>query len=186
MFSICIALSKNRIGWLLFNTAGEDVLREFKREKFLRKEHNDNRKDIARRRVSLRINADKNNVLNCVFNSSESDNVPSTTMKPFEIRPGDELSLEANLRAINALKNAKEYSIDGEQDITQNIFEKLIIKDPAEFRNKTFMEHLQDLPYNETIFTKKLEEFFYTGLHLTFCRKRDDTLAIVSDRLRIK
>lgn len=52
--------------------------------------------------------------------------------------------------------------------------------EPQEFRNKSFMSHLQNIPYNETILTKKMEEYFYNGLHMTFCRKRDDTLAIVS------
>ncbi|XP_060522348.1 MOXD1 homolog 1 [Cylas formicarius] len=107
----------------------------------------------------------------------ESENLPSTTPKPFETRPGDEMSPEANMRAIMALRNAKEYSIDGDT-ADQNLFDKLVIKDPEEFRNKTFTAHLQSIPYNETVLTKKMEEYFYNGLHLTFCRKRDDTLAI--------
>lgn len=108
----------------------------------------------------------------------ETEYSPATiTQKPFESRPGDEMSPEANLRAIMALKNAKEYSIEGETS-DQSVFEKLIIKEPSEFRNKTFMSHLQNIPYNETILTKKMEEYFYNGLHMTFCRKRDDSLAI--------
>ncbi|KAJ8944429.1 hypothetical protein NQ318_002125 [Aromia moschata] len=85
---------------------------------------------------------------------------------------------EANQRAMLALRNAKEYSIEGENGEGRSVFDKLVIKDPAEFRNLTFTDHLQNIPYNETIFTKKMEEYFYKGLHLTFCRKRDDTLAI--------
>lgn len=57
----------------------------------------------------------------------ETENVPSSTQKPFEIHPGDEMSPEANLKAIMALRNAKEYSIEGET-IENSVFEKLIIK----------------------------------------------------------
>ncbi|XP_018561824.1 MOXD1 homolog 1 [Anoplophora glabripennis] len=109
---------------------------------------------------------------------TESETETTTTPKPFENRPGDEMSPEANMRAIIALRNAKEYSIVGENGQTQNMFDKLVIKEPLEFRNLSFSDHLQNIPYNETIFTKKMEEYFYKGLHLTFCRKRDDSLAI--------
>ncbi|XP_066153035.1 MOXD1 homolog 1 [Euwallacea fornicatus] len=105
------------------------------------------------------------------------ENVPVSTRKPFQINPGDELSPEANSRAIMELRNAKEYVIEGES-AENNLFERLVIKEPQEFRNKSFMMHLQSIPYNETILTKKMEEYFYKGLHMTFCRKRDDTLAI--------
>lgn len=118
----------------------------------------------------------------CFCYSSEIVEKPqSTTKKPlFQYNPGDETNPEANRRAILALQNAKEFSIEGETSEGTSVFDKLIIKDPAEFRNKTFTSHLQNIPYNETILTKKMEEYFYTGLHLTFCRKRDDSLAIVS------
>ncbi|RZC38667.1 MOXD1 -like 1 [Asbolus verrucosus] len=104
---------------------------------------------------------------------------PATPIKPlFAYKPGDEMSPEANRRAIIALQNAKDYTIEGDTYEGQTMFDKLVIKEPEEFRNKTFMDHLQDIPYNETLLTKKMEEYFYTGLHLTFCRKRDDSLAI--------
>ncbi|CAH0564397.1 unnamed protein product [Brassicogethes aeneus] len=103
----------------------------------------------------------------------------STTSKPlFQYKPGDELNPEANRKAILALQMAKEFSIEGETTDSISVFDKLIIKEPMEFRNKSFSNHLLNIPYNETILTKKIEEYFYTGLHLTFCRKRDDTLAI--------
>lgn len=90
------------------------------------------------------------------------------------------MSPEANNRAIIALKNAKDYTIEGEYGGESGILEQLIIKEPLEYQNKTFMSHLQNLPFNENSVTKNIEKFFYTGLHLTFCRKRDDTPAIVS------
>ncbi|XP_028151667.2 MOXD1 homolog 1 [Diabrotica virgifera virgifera] len=107
------------------------------------------------------------------------DGEPATsTLNPFITKPGDELSSEANHLAIVALKNAKDYVIEGYQDEWHAVFDKLVIKEPQEFRNLTFTEHLHNMPYNETIFTKTMEKYFYEGLHLTFCRKRDDTLAI--------
>lgn len=92
------------------------------------------------------------------------------------------MSPEANMRAIIALQNAKDYTIEGDYSDGRTMFEKLIIKEPAEFRNKTFMDHLQNIPFNESLLTRNIEAYFYTGLHLTFCRKRDDSLAIVSMR----
>ncbi|KAG5898698.1 hypothetical protein JTB14_030648 [Gonioctena quinquepunctata] len=41
------------------------------------------------------------------------------------------------------------------------------------------------MPYNEAVFTKKMEEYFYKGLHLTFCRKRDDSLVIKEDIVKL-
>lgn len=112
--------------------------------------------------------------------SVEAETLTTTTLKPFVNKPGDELSREANLKAVAALRNAKEYSIEGENSAGKNVFDKLVIKEPSEFKNITFTDHLQHIPYNETLLTKQLEEHFYRGLHLTFCRKKDDSLAIVS------
>jgi hypothetical protein len=106
---------------------------------------------------------------------------PPTPVKPlFPYTPGDEMSPEANRRAIIALQNAKDYTIEGDSQEGQTLFDKLIIEEPDEFRNKSFMDHLQDIQFNESLITEKIEEYFYTSLHLTFCRKRDDSLAIVS------
>lgn len=115
----------------------------------------------------------------------EAENLPTTTSKPFVNKPGDELSPEANRRAIVALRNAKEYSIEGENSVGKNVFDKLIIKEPSEFKNRTLSDHLHRIPYNETLLTKQLEDYFYRGLHLTFCRKRDDSLAFVSIKISI-
>lgn len=80
-----------------------------------------------------------------------------------------------------AIQNAKDYTIEGVEETSQsaNFFERLVIKEPSEFRNKTFMAHLDNMPFEESV-AKQIEQHFYTGLHLTFCRKNDDTLAIVS------
>lgn len=121
-----------------------------------------------------------------IFYSSETSTTPPTVRTSlFTYKPGDENSPEANARAILAIQNAKAYTIDGEVAGGATPFEKLIIKEPMEFQNKTFMAHLENMPYKEVLLTKKMEEYFHTGLHLTFCRKRDDTLAIVSELLII-
>ncbi|KAK9887700.1 hypothetical protein WA026_000021 [Henosepilachna vigintioctopunctata] len=110
---------------------------------------------------------------------SDTPSSPVTTSSPpFRYNPGDEISQEANRRAVVALQNAKDYHIDLSGQQSRSIFDELIIKEPLEFQNKSFMTHLQSIPYNEPLLTKKMEEYFYTGLHLTFCRKRDDSLAI--------
>ncbi|XP_044759194.1 MOXD1 homolog 1 [Coccinella septempunctata] len=110
---------------------------------------------------------------------SDTAQSTSTTTSPlFGYSPGDEMSPEANRRAVVALQNARDYSIDLHSQQSRNLFDELIIKEPQEFQNKSFTTHLQNIPYSEPLLTKKMEEYFYTGLHLTFCRKRDDSLAI--------
>lgn len=104
--------------------------------------------------------------------------------KPFVNKPGDELTPEVNLKSIAALRNSREYTIEGENNAGKSVFDRLVIKEPSEFKNLTFTDHLHHIPYNETLFTQQLEEFFYKGLHLTFCRKTDDSLAIVSKFLK--
>ncbi|KAF2880698.1 hypothetical protein ILUMI_25476, partial [Ignelater luminosus] len=111
--------------------------------------------------------------------------IPETTATPAlsttslfpPYRPGDENSIEANQKAIIALQNAREFT-EGDTSAGLGPLDRLIIKEPLEFQNKSFMSHLQSLPYNETLLTKRIEEYFYHGLHLTFCRKRDDSLAM--------
>lgn len=105
--------------------------------------------------------------------------VQTTTPKPFESEPGDEMSYEANRRAILALQRAREYTIEGDNN-DNDILNKLVVEEPPQFRNHTFMEILHNLPYNETIFTSKVEEYFYKGLHLTFCRVQNVSVVIVS------
>lgn len=116
-----------------------------------------------------------------ILHGGQELRISPTTLQPplFSYKPGDEHSPEANKKAILALQNAKDYTIESESSSwSTNILDNLIIKEPLEFRNKSFLAHLDALPYKEPIFTQKIEEYFYTGLHLTLCRKRDDTLAM--------
>lgn len=118
-----------------------------------------------------------------LLGNPEAEKPQATTKKPlFQYMPGDENSPEANHRAILALKNAKGYKIDTEDEVaSNNILDQLIIEMPLEFQNKSFLAHLDALPYSEVSLTQKIEEYFYKGLHQTFCRKRDDSLAMVSE-----
>lgn len=86
------------------------------------------------------------------------------------------MSAEANLKIEQAIRQAREYTIEGEDLLTRGPLDQLVIKEPQEFRNKTFMSHLNEIPWEEELLTKRIEESFYSGQHLTFCRKRDDTL----------
>ncbi|XP_022911259.2 MOXD1 homolog 1 [Onthophagus taurus] len=96
----------------------------------------------------------------------------------FTYQPGDEYSAEAHQRAVEAILKADPYLIETDPEQQQSPFGRLIIKEPFEFQNKSFLAHLQDIPYEEALITKKIEEYFHKGLHLTFCRKRDGSLAI--------
>lgn len=42
------------------------------------------------------------------------------------------------------------------------------------------MSHLNEIPWNEELLTKRIEESFYFGQHLTTCMKTDSTLFFVS------
>ncbi|XP_011861673.1 PREDICTED: MOXD1 homolog 1 [Vollenhovia emeryi] len=59
-----------------------------------------------------------------------------------------------------------------------NIYARLIIEKPEEFRNRTIAEHMMALPWTEDLLTRAIENYLYYGDHLTFCRKADDELAI--------
>lgn len=51
----------------------------------------------------------------------------------------------------------------------------LLIKEPPEFRNKSFIAHLNEIAWNEPLLTKEIEKRLYKDAHMTFCKKRDDT-----------
>lgn len=101
------------------------------------------------------------------------------------LTPGAENSADANFSEEQALKQARYYTVEGEGDPSGGPLDQLIIKEPQEFRNKSFISHLNEIPWEEPLLTKRFEESFNMGPHLTFCRKRDDTLAFVSILLYI-
>lgn len=55
-----------------------------------------------------------------------------------------------------------------------------MIWEPPEFRNKSFMAHLNEMPWAEPLLTEQIEKTLYKGMHMTFCKKRDDTWGVVS------
>lgn len=65
--------------------------------------------------------------------------------------------------------------------ILVNLFftEELVIWEPSEFRNKSFMAHLNEMPWAETLLTEQIEKRLYKGMHMTFCKKKDDTWGVV-------
>jgi hypothetical protein len=90
-------------------------------------------------------------------------------------------SLEAfpELQELNPGIN-KDSSLQSYDDQGVGLLGQLVIKEPQEFRNKTFIAHLNEIPWNEPLLTKRIEDTLYKGKHMTFCRKRDDSLAAVS------
>lgn len=63
---------------------------------------------------------------------------------------------------------------------TFNLFlDKLIISDPAEFHDRTFLTHLYQLPWQEALFTRRVEQLILTGKHMTFCRVSKEHMSVV-------
>lgn len=49
-----------------------------------------------------------------------------------------------------------------------------------EFHDRTFLSHLNLLPWTEPLFTKRVEYSMINGKHMTFCRVANDGVSIVS------
>ncbi|XP_073844167.1 MOXD1 homolog 1 [Musca autumnalis] len=73
-----------------------------------------------------------------------------------------------------------------EEDILyeESLLNKLIISDPVEFHDRTFLSHLNQLPWSEPLFTKRVEQSMINGKHMTFCRVSNDALSIPSEIIR--
>lgn len=69
------------------------------------------------------------------------------------------------------------FTIDDSNE--QNLFRDLEIMEPIEFQNKTFQQHLENLPWEDSLLTKTIERRLINGKHMTFCRLHNDTLALV-------
>ncbi|EFN82136.1 MOXD1-like protein 1 [Harpegnathos saltator] len=79
---------------------------------------------------------------------------------------------------LTALKAMKEYTEETEND---NVFTRLVIEDPVEFQNRTMAEHILALAWTDELLARSIEKNLYQGKHMTFCRKRDDKLALPAD-----
>ncbi|KAI5712495.1 hypothetical protein M8J75_008771 [Diaphorina citri] len=78
--------------------------------------------------------------------------------------------------AILTIKNMADYTVDETHET--NLFQDLMIQEPAEFQDKTFLDHLIDVPWDEPLLTRRVEETLYKGKHINFCRLSNDTLAM--------
>lgn len=64
---------------------------------------------------------------------------------------------------------------------TLGIFtDKLIISDPVELHDRSFMAHLNQLPWTAPLFTRRVEQTVLTGKHMTFCRVSNESISVVS------
>ena len=61
-----------------------------------------------------------------------------------------------------------------------HFLDKLVISDPIEFHDRTFLSHLNQLPWFEPLFTKRVEQIMIMGKHMTFCRLSNESISIVS------
>ncbi|XP_012253301.2 MOXD1 homolog 1 [Athalia rosae] len=93
-------------------------------------------------------------------------------------RPGGEMDQKLIKEAENALRAMRDYTEEHEED---NVFARLIIETPKEFGGRTLAEHMLALPWTEELLARSIERSLYHGRHMTFCRKRDDKLAVPAD-----
>ncbi|KAK9299586.1 hypothetical protein QLX08_007402 [Tetragonisca angustula] len=108
--------------------------------------------------------------------------ISSTGQQQLPIYPATRLSEEIDEKLIREAKSAlmamKDYTVENDND---NVFSRLIIEEPEEFRGRTLAEHMLALPWTEELLARSIERSLYHGRHMTFCRKRDDKLALPSD-----
>jgi hypothetical protein len=52
----------------------------------------------------------------------------------------------------------------------------LVINDPVEFHDRTFMSHLYQLPWDDASYASQLEHLMTTGSYMLFCRVSNDSL----------
>ncbi|KAF4518098.1 hypothetical protein B566_EDAN007799, partial [Ephemera danica] len=120
--------------------------------------------------------------IEALWNPRRTTASPSASGSLFPDHPpgGGHIDDEANQKAISILQNMKEYSLEPAEGagITQSLFTDLQIRLPLEFQNKSFAAHLIDLPWAESLLTQRIEESFRHGPHMTFCRLKDDQLAL--------
>ncbi|XP_034191796.2 MOXD1 homolog 1 isoform X1 [Osmia lignaria lignaria] len=108
--------------------------------------------------------------------------IPSTGTQQLPVypatRPSEEIDEDLIEEAKSALKAMRDYTAEEDND---NVFSRLIIEKPDEFRGRTLAEHMLALPWTEELLARSIEWSLYHGRHMTFCRKRDDKLALPAD-----
>ncbi|CAK9817540.1 MOXD1 homolog 1 [Anthophora quadrimaculata] len=119
-----------------------------------------------------------------LFLTTRTDTVtiPSTGQQQLPIYPATRASEEIDedliKEAKSALRAMRDYTVEHEND---NVFSRLIIEEPEEFRGRTLAEHMLAMPWTEELLARSIEQSLYHGRHMTFCRKRDDKLALPAD-----
>lgn len=78
--------------------------------------------------------------------------------------------LEIDVKQRSADETAKQGDDQG-----VGLMKELVIVEPSEFLNKSFMDHLNEMPWEEPLLTEQIEKSLYNGMHMTFCKKRDDS-----------
>lgn len=64
----------------------------------------------------------------------------------------------------------------GYRDCKIIISDKLVINDPVEFHDRTFMSHLYQLPWDDASYASQLEHLMTTGRYMLFCRISNDSI----------
>lgn len=107
--------------------------------------------------------------------------VTSTTPPSFpKLSLDAEINEAMNEEAISTLKKMADFSIEGGTGSENSLFDSLIIEEPEEFHNRSFINHLHKLPWAEELLTQTIEKTVYRGKHMTFCRLHNDSLQTVS------
>ncbi|XP_054267311.1 MOXD1 homolog 1-like [Macrosteles quadrilineatus] len=100
----------------------------------------------------------------------------STTPPTFpKLSMDDEVDEAANQEAISTLRKMADFSII-EGGGESSLFDNLIIEEPEEFHNRSFVGHLHKMPWSEQLLTDTIETTMYHGKHMTFCRLYNDSL----------
>ena len=56
------------------------------------------------------------------------------------------------------------------------ILDKLVINDPVEFHDRSFMSHLHQLPWEDSSYASQLELLMTTGRYMLFCRISNESI----------
>ncbi|XP_044004741.1 MOXD1 homolog 1 [Aphidius gifuensis] len=108
--------------------------------------------------------------------------IPPTVQQQLPVypatRPSEKINYEIIKEAESTIKAMQEFT---EQASDDNVFARLVIEDPEEFRGRTLAQHMVNIPWTEESLTRSFENSLYNGRHMTFCRKRDDKLALPSN-----
>ncbi|KAG5679456.1 hypothetical protein PVAND_009021 [Polypedilum vanderplanki] len=84
-----------------------------------------------------------------------------------------------------SLTNEIKNSIDEEQEYYQrSILTQLIISDPVEFHDRTFMTHLKQLPWEDQSFAKQFENVMSTGSYMLFCRVSNRSISVPQEIIK--